>query len=363
MTSVRRFFGNFRRRCIAAIDSHDGRAELVTQAEPVTDEQIAAAATAKLASDRIDWVRCIPFFLLHLACFAVVFVGWSWPALIVAFALYVVRMHAITGWYHRYFSHRTFKTNRFWQFFWASVGNSSAQRGPLWWAAHHRHHHRYSDEPEDIHSPKQRGFWWSHMAWFLTKTNYRSNMEVVPDLAKYPELVWLDRFDCVMPTILGFACFGLGMALQHWGYQTSGAQMLVWGFVISTVFTAHATFTINSLSHVFGTRRYETSDTSKNNFLLALLTLGEGWHNNHHHYQSTARQGFRWYEIDVSYYLLVVQSWLRMVRDLKPVPEHVVKGLTLAESKAAGPAAPELAEAARTAQPSSFLLKSREPAA
>jgi stearoyl-CoA desaturase (Delta-9 desaturase) len=362
MRSVSRLYAFLRQRFVLWIDSHAGRTELVAQVEPIGEAEIAAAAAARLKADRIDWLRCMPFMLLHLACFAVVFVGWSWVAVGVAVALYLVRMHAITGWYHRYFSHRTFKTNRFWQFVWAAIGNSSAQRGPLWWAAHHRHHHRYSDEPEDIHSPKQKGFWWSHMAWFLTKTNFRSNLEVVPDLAKFPELIWLDRFDCVFPAILGFACFFLGMALQHWapGLGTSGAQMLVWGFVISTVFTAHATFTINSLSHVFGSRRYETSDTSKNNFLLALLTLGEGWHNNHHHYQSTARQGFRWYEIDVSYYLLVVQSWLRIVRDLKPVPAHIVAGVPKVETAkvaVASEAAP------RTGTQPSFLLKSREPAA
>ncbi|MBA3709121.1 MAG: fatty acid desaturase, partial [Planctomycetes bacterium] len=302
---ISRLLARFGRSFVAVFDSHSGRVPLVAETVPADAEASAAAALARLKADRIDWMRCYPFLLLHLACLTVFLVGWSWVAVGVCVALYVLRMHAITGWYHRYFSHRTFKTNRFWQFVWAAIGNSSSQRGPLWWAAHHRHHHRYSDEPEDIHSPKQRGFWWSHMAWFLTKTNFRSNMEMVPDLAKFPELVWLDRFDSLMPIILGFSCFGLGVALQHWapGLGTSGAQMLVWGFVISTVVTAHATFTINSLSHVFGSRRYETSDTSRNNLLLALLTLGEGWHNNHHHYQSTVRQGFRWYEIDVTWYL------------------------------------------------------------
>ena len=277
----------------------------------------------KSTDDSINLVRILPFIGIHLACFAVIWVGWSWPAVIFAAVLYVVRMFGITGVYHRYFSHRTYKMNRFWQFVMALLGNSAAQRGPLWWAAHHRHHHRYSDEPEDIHSPKQRGFWWSHMFWFLGNSNYRTNSELIPDLVKFPELVWLDRFDIVMPFTLGFASFFFGYALDHvWGVNTTGSQMLVW-FFISTVVCAHGTFTINSLSHVFGTRRFETTDTSRNNFLLALITLGEGWHNNHHHFQSTVRQGFRWWEIDITWYTLVVLSWVGITKDLKGVPPHI----------------------------------------
>ncbi len=274
--------------------------------------------------DSINLVRIAPFIGIHLACFAVIWVGWSWPAVAFAAVLYVVRMFGITGVYHRYFSHRTYKLNRFWQFVFAVLGNSAAQRGPLWWAAHHRHHHRYSDEPEDIHSPKQRGFWWSHMFWFLGNSNYRTHSELIPDLVKFPELVLLDRFDIVTPFALGTASFFFGYALQHiWAVETSGSQMLVW-FFISTVLCAHGTFTINSLSHVFGTRRFATSDTSRNNFLLALITLGEGWHNNHHHYQSTVRQGFRWWEIDMSWYALVVLSWVGITKDLKGVPAHIM---------------------------------------
>jgi stearoyl-CoA desaturase (delta-9 desaturase) len=278
--------------------------------------------------DKADLFRCLPFVLVHLACFAVIWVGWSPVAVGVAVALYLIRMFAITGWYHRYFSHRTFKTPRFWQFVFACVGNSSAQKGPLWWAAHHRHHHRHSDEPVDRHSPIQKGFIWSHIGWITSNASFRTNIELVPDLAKFPELVWLDRFDSVVPFALGVATFLLGLLLEHVApkLHTGPAQMLIWGFFISTVFTAHATFTINSLAHVFGRRRYETTDTSKNNFLLALLTLGEGWHNNHHHYQSATSQGHRWYEIDITYYILVMMSWVGIVSDLKPVPAHILAG-------------------------------------
>jgi stearoyl-CoA desaturase (delta-9 desaturase) len=316
-----------------------------------------AAAEGKARSESMDWFRCIPFILVHLVCFAVIWVGCSWAAVGYALFLYLLRMHAITGWYHRYFSHRTFKTSRFWQFTWAFIGNTSAQRGPLWWAAHHRHHHRHSDEESDIHSPKQKGFWWSHMGWFTARANFRSQLELVPDLAKFPELIWLDRFDIFAPLMLGFASWGLGVALQHWApsWGVTGWQMLVW-FFISTVVTAHATFTINSLAHVFGARRFETTDTSRNSLLLSIITLGEGWHNNHHHYQSTVRQGFRWWELDVSWYLLVIQSWLGITRDLKGVPAHLLNG----EPK------PATATVEKRGSTSSFvtpILKPSEPAA
>ena len=284
-----------------------------------------AGVTPAMDSDEsIDYFKAFPFLMMHVACFAVIWVGWSWPAVIFALVLYVIRMFAITGIYHRYFSHRTFKMNRFWQFAFAVLGNSSAQRGPLWWAAHHRHHHRYSDEPEDIHSPLHRGFWWSHMFWFLSRANYRTRLEDIPDMAKFPELLWLDRFDMVVPFALGTFSFFFGMLLQHLGFNTSAGQLLVW-FFISTICLAHGTFTINSLSHVFGWRRYETTDTSRNNPLLAIVTLGEGWHNNHHHYQSCARQGFRWYEYDITWYILCGLSVVGIVRDMKPIPSHLRK--------------------------------------
>jgi len=292
---------------------------------PVPHHQLQADGTV---ADKADLFRCLPFILVHLVCFAVIWVGWSPVAVGVAVGLYLIRMFAITGWYHRYFSHRTFKTTRFWQFVFAALGNSSAQKGPLWWAAHHRHHHRYSDEPVDRHSPIQRGFVWSHVGWITSNSAFRTNAELVPDLVKFPELVWIDRFDSVIPFALGLSTFILGWVLNYLdpALGTGPWQMLIWGFFISTVFTAHATFTINSLSHVYGTRRYETTDTSKNNWILALLTLGEGWHNNHHHYMYSVRQSHRWYEIDITFYTLKVMSWMRIVWDLKPVPAHMLAG-------------------------------------
>lgn len=275
--------------------------------------------------DRIDWLRAAPFVAMHLACLAVFWVGVSPIAVAVAVGLYAVRMFAITGFYHRYFSHRTFRTSRVVQFVFALIGASCVQRGPLWWAAHHRNHHRHTETERDPHSPRVHGFWWSHMGWFLTREGFRTDWSRIPDLAKYPELRWLDRFDTLVPVLLAAALFGLGALLERVapGLGTSGGQMLVWGFFISTTVLFHATVTINSLAHRFGSQRFDTGDDSRNNLWLALLTFGEGWHNNHHFFPGTARQGFRWWEIDLTWYGLKLMSWLRLVSDLKPVPAWV----------------------------------------
>jgi stearoyl-CoA desaturase (delta-9 desaturase) len=257
----------------------------------------------------------------------VLWVGVSPVAVLVCLALFWVRMFAITGFYHRYLSHRSYKTSRWFQFLFALVGNSSTQKGPLWWAAHHRHHHQYSDELEDVHSPAQRGLLYAHVGWIFDRANSRTRLRLVPDLAKFPELRVLDRFDVLIPILLGTACFGLGvlLAAEAPSLGTSGMQMLVWGYFVSTVALAHATFTINSLSHVFGRRRFQTTDTSRNNLALALLTMGEGWHNNHHFYPTSTRQGFYWWEIDLTYYGLYLLSKIGLIWDLKKVPLHILE--------------------------------------
>lgn len=273
----------------------------------------------------VDWLRCLPFVAMHLMCFGVIWVGWSPFAVSVAVAMYIIRMFAITGIYHRYFSHRTFKTSRVGQFVFALLGACAVQRGPLWWAAHHRHHHRYSDTENDRHSPIQHGFLWSHMGWFLSRSNFATNLRAVSDLAKFPELRFLDRFDILVAITLAVSIYFFGVLVDALNPDlgTSGPQLLIWGFFVSTVALYHGTYTINSLAHQIGRRRYETSDTSKNSFILSLITLGEGWHNNHHHYPGSVRQGFYWWEIDISYYILVVLSWLGVVWDLRPVPDHI----------------------------------------
>lgn len=277
------------------------------------------------ADDRIDWLRAIPFIAVHLACLGVIWVGFSATAVLVAFGLYLIRMFAITGFYHRYFSHRTFRTSRPVQFAFALLGASSAQRGPLWWAAHHRHHHAHADTAADLHSPR-KGFWRSHVGWFLTRAAFRTNPARIVDLVKFPELRWLDRFDIAAPALLALLLLVSGAALERWapGLGTDGPQLLVWGFCISTVLLFHATVTINSLAHRLGSRRFATRDDSRNNVWLALLTLGEGWHNNHHFYPSSTRQGFLWWEIDLTYIGLRVLAALGLIRDLKPVPAWVL---------------------------------------
>lgn len=290
------------------------------------DTEAGADLQPQTEQKEVDWLRIIPLILLHLGCLGVFLVGWSWTAVTVSLSLYLIRMFAITGFYHRYFSHKAFKTNRIWQFVFGVLGNASVQRGPLWWAAHHRHHHRYADQQQDVHSPSRHGFWWSHIGWMTSKANFPTKMNYVKDWATYPELRWLNRFDTVVPIVLAFSLYVFGELLEQVAPRlgTNGWQLVVWGFFISTVVLLHATVTINSFDHMYGTRRYDTPDTSRNNALLALITLGEGWHNNHHHYAVAARQGFYWWEIDITYYLLVLMAWFGIIRDLRPVPGHII---------------------------------------
>jgi stearoyl-CoA desaturase (Delta-9 desaturase) len=273
----------------------------------------------------IDYLRVIPFVLLHIACFTVIWVGWSWFSIFFALALYAIRMFAITAFYHRYFSHKAFQTSRVGQFIFAIIGATAVQRGPLWWAGHHREHHMHSDKSQDAHSPVQHGFFWSHIGWFLASENFATKFERVKELARFPELRFLDRFDSLVPILFAISIFMLGelLAENAMHLETNGWQLLVWGFVISTVALYHATFTVNSLAHVWGGRRYKTSDHSRNNFLIALITLGEGWHNNHHHYPSAAKQGFYWWEIDFTYYGLKLLSSLGIIWNLRTIPKAV----------------------------------------
>jgi stearoyl-CoA desaturase (Delta-9 desaturase) len=287
-----------------------------------SEQNVSAPATYASDVDRINWFRCLPFLLLHLACIAVWWVGWSGFALCTAVGLYVVRMFAITGIYHRYFSHRTYRTSRWMQFVFALLGASSAQRGPLWWAAHHRSHHKFSDMQPDPHSPIRHGFWRSHIGWFMTNRHFLTDYRRIHDFARFPELRWLNRFDVIVPIILAVTLYFVGRVLHYaapsWG--VTGWQLVVWGFVVSTIMLFHATASINSLAHLIGRRRYDTGDDSRNNFILALITLGEGWHNNHHKFRSCTRQGFYWWEIDLTYYALKFLAAIGLIWDIRPVP-------------------------------------------
>ncbi|MGJ8697706.1 MAG: acyl-CoA desaturase [Verrucomicrobiaceae bacterium] len=276
--------------------------------------------------DKINWERTLPFLFLHLGCLAVIWVGFSWVSALAAILLYLVRMFAITGFYHRYFSHKTFKTSRVMQFLFAALGNSSMQRGPLWWAATHRHHHKHSDEEVDPHSPVAHGFAWSHIGWLTSMKNFPTDYDSIADLKKFPELVFLNRFDQLVPLVYGLTMLALG-ALLEFLFPATGVtmgQFFIWTFFISTTVLLHGTLFINSLAHVWGKRRYQTDDDSRNSLLLAIITLGEGWHNNHHRYPHATRQGFRWWEIDPTYYGLKFLSWCGLIWDLRPVPQRVI---------------------------------------
>jgi stearoyl-CoA desaturase (delta-9 desaturase) len=255
----------------------------------------------------------IPYWGVHaLAITGVVITGFSWLGIALAFAFYWPRMFFVTGAYHRYFSHRSYKTSRWFQFILALGATMTAQKGVLWWAAHHRVHHKHSDEPGDLHSVVQSGFWWAHHGWILSNDLEGTHLAGIKDFAKYPELRWINRWWMLPPIAVGVAVFLIG-----------GFFGLVWAFAVPQVLCWHGTFTINSLSHLWGNRRYATTDDSRNNFVLAVITMGEGWHNNHHHYQVSARQGFFWWEIDCTYYVLRALAAIGVVWDLHGIPDHI----------------------------------------
>jgi stearoyl-CoA desaturase (delta-9 desaturase) len=263
--------------------------------------------------DDIIYPERVPFILVHVVCLAALWTGVTAQALAICGVLYLVRMFGVTAGYHRYFSHRSFRTSRLGQYGLAWLAQSSAQRGILWWAAKHRHHHKHSDTVLDVHSPRHRGFWYAHVGWIFARKQ-ETDFAAVPDLAKYPELVRLDRHPYLPATVLGVATWLL-----------AGWPGLIVGFFWSTVLLYHGSFCINSLAHVHGSRRYVTADDSRNNWWLALVTLGEGWHNNHHAFMASTRQGFRWWEIDPTYYALKVLAWLRVVWGIIEPPRALVR--------------------------------------
>jgi len=288
----------------------------------VVDDDSAAIAREFLQGQRVrnrlrnySFGTVIPFVLLHLALVAVFLVPFHWYLVALMFATYSLRMFAITAGYHRYFSHRTYKLSRGWQFLMAFLAETSGQKGVLWWAAHHRVHHQHSDGTKDIHSPTQRGFWWAHVGWVLSNDYDGYDPNLIKDFSKFPELRWINRHYLVPPVVMAASLLLAG-----------GWEALVWGFVASTVLLFHGTFAINSLAHIWGSRRFATPDDSRNNFVLALITFGEGWHNNHHQFMYACRQGIRWWELDFTYYALKLLSWLGIARDLRGIRLPVSEG-------------------------------------
>jgi len=241
--------------------------------------------------------------------------------------LYFFRMFWITGGYHRYFAHKSYNAPRWFQFVIAFMAQTSAQKGALWWAAHHRHHHRHSDTPADPHSMKLYGFWYSHVGWIVGPDYKETDYKVIGDYAKYPELVWLNKNHLLPPFILALVVMALGGIVDGGSitemFGVSGFSALFTGFFLSTVILYHGTFSINSIMHKIGKQRYKTGDESRNSLILALVTMGEGWHNNHHYYEVASRQGFFWWEIDITWYILKMMSWVGLISDLKGVPKHI----------------------------------------
>jgi stearoyl-CoA desaturase (delta-9 desaturase) len=283
----------------------------------------------KNPSPTVTWTSFIRattvmFWAVHVAAVVgVIACGWSWRLVALAVVSYFVRMFVVTAAYHRYFSHRAFKTSRLFQFVLALGAQSAAQKGVLWWAGHHRWHHKHSDTAKDVHSAKLRGFWYAHLGWILRPDWNDTDDSSVADLARYPELRFLNH-----PAIHMLPTVALALAFLFVG----GLPALVWGYFVSLVLLWHGCFSINSVAHVIGRQRYATGDESRNHWALALITTGEGWHNNHHHYQSSANQGFRWWQIDVTYYLLRLMAAVGLVWDLRHPPRDVLDAPRPAEA-------------------------------
>jgi stearoyl-CoA desaturase (delta-9 desaturase) len=293
---------------------------------------MTAETDADAVHDDIIYPSAIPFVLVHLGCFAAIWTGVTWQALAICITLYWLRIFAIGAGYHRYFSHRAYSTSRAFQFVLAFLSQTTTQKSVIWWASKHRHHHFHSDTGQDVHSPRHHGFIYSHLGWIFARRHDTPDLAKVTDLTRFPELMWLHRNEQVPAIALALLC----LLLAGW----SG---LVVGFLWSTVLVYHATFCINSLAHVSGSKRYVTGDDSRNNWLLAIFTMGEGWHNNHHAYQSSVRQGFKWWEFDPTYYLLRALSWTGLVWDLKTPPEPVLRNEQRLGAKVINRAAEELA--------------------
>jgi stearoyl-CoA desaturase (delta-9 desaturase) len=256
----------------------------------------------------------LPYAMVHVLA-----LGWLWTGInaraVACFSvLYVLRVLGVTVGYHRYFSHRAFRTSRGFQFVLALLAECTAQKGVLWYVSHHRFHHRHSDTERDLHSPARRGLFYAHIGWIFDSTD-DTDLTNVRDLAKYPELVWIDRYWLLPPFVLAAAAL-----------VTGGWPTLFFGFFFNTVVTWHLTYTVNSICHRYGSRRLETHEESRNNAAIGLLMFGEGWHNNHHGCARSVRLGFRWWEVDVGYYVIRALAALGVVWGLREPPSHLLSG-------------------------------------
>lgn len=290
---------------------------------------IAIEKTGIQKAENIHFTR-FRIFLLYVMTLGVFFVPCSFNLIIFVAVTFFIRVFAWEGGSHRYFSHRSYKTTRAFQLLLAVLAASSAQRGPLWWASYHRLHHKYSDTEKDIHSPVKNGFWYAHTFWYADPKNVDTNLDLVKDLSKYPELVFINKYHYLFPYIFMVMTFCLGQYTTILGNEVNGFSAVIWGFFVSIQLSIQATMAINSIMHgtkkaFFDYRSFQTVDTSRNNWLLAIPTMGASWHNNHHRYMNSARAGFYWWEIDMTFYILKFLEFLHIVWDLKEVPEQVIQ--------------------------------------
>ena len=277
------------------------------------------------------------FWIVQASAFLVFFVPFSWGFVALWAASHFLRAIGLTLAFHRYFAHRAFQMNRAVRFFWAFVGTAAMQKGPLWWAGHHVNHHRYADRDGDPHSPMVSGFYYAHVGWFLNDARHDRlgpTNPVIRDFSKAPEIVFLDRYFAVPPLVLALAMYAIG-----------GLPWLIWGFCLPTMTLAHATFAINTVNHMFGTRRFDTIDESRNNALTAFFAVGEGWHNNHHRYQRAARNGFYWWEFDLTWYVIRLMGVLGLAWDIHGVPQRIYNEARVTKARrAAAPSVPSITQ-------------------
>ena len=262
-------------------------------------------------------ISLVVFWLVQASAVSVFFVPFAWPLVVLCVCSHFIRAIGLTLIFHRYLAHRAFQMNRAARFVWAFIGTAAMQKGPLWWAGHHIDHHKYADREGDPHSPAISGFYHAHIGWFLNDDRHRRldpSNPVIRDFSRAPELLWLDRYFAIPPIALAGAMYLIG-----------GMPWLAWGFCFPTVTLAHSTFSINTVNHLFGSRRFDTPDDSRNNVVTAIFAAGEGWHNNHHRYQRAARNGFYWWEFDPTYYVIRTMGWIGLIWDIQPVPERIYR--------------------------------------
>ena len=258
---------------------------------------------------RVNWATTITMALFHVGAVAALFM-FNWRAFGVAVFLYwMCTGLGISMGYHRLHTHRSYKLPIWIEYFFAVCGTLTLEGGPIFWVATHRIHHQHSDKPGDPHSPRD-GAWWAHMLWLLTGESKHSNTRMMskyaPDLAKDRFYVWLNDYHWLPLLVLGVILFAVG-----------GWPMLLWGVCVRVVFGLHATWLVNSATHMWGGRRFNTRDDSRNNWWVALITFGEGWHNNHHAHPTSARHGLAWYELDLSWIQITILKYLGIAKSIR----------------------------------------------